>query len=588
VLVAALCACSAGTGTPSDGLPGTGGAAASSKTAGSAKLELRVKIPRGRDRRAHYLSASTRSIVVVEGTKHLGTFNTSGTSTGCAFLDGDTFCTFKIGMIPGPHKTFLIQSYDQAGGLGSLLSQGQITRAITRGLNVLPITMHGIVHSIDIERQGDSPDAGAPATVALTIMAQDPDGNVIVGPGSFQQPITLSVTGTPGAIVLSTTSVTGPDQTVTATYSGVSIVSASITAAADGVLPADVTSATIAPQPTAVGDFQVPHSATKTLQEPTAIVVGPDGNIWAPISDATNGIVKMTTSGVMTFYIAGSGPSAALPQVTITGLAAGSDGNVWYSDQGSIGKITPTGSVTDYPLAGPNICASASGGRIVPAAKSDGGFWFTVQCKGDSELGHATTNGVMSFYSLHGLDAADGLALATDGNVYVAGSASASGDAGVIQALVSGATIGSVNVLDIDSLQSVALIGIAQSTDGDLWVTTGSCAPSALVRLHLSASFASTNVGVFPTLAGCALPYFLTAASDGTLWVPNFAHPTATRVIPRPYPAAPLQRDILLPTPGSVPGNEAEAVIGPDGDVYIADESTGTPDYAGDIVKIAY
>jgi hypothetical protein len=592
MLTAAFCACSSsGLGNPPAGSP-AGVAQARPVTTKSASLQLRVTIPRGRARRSHYISQSTQSIVVVEGTTTIGTFDTSGTSPGCAFVQGDTFCTFRLGMIPGPHKTFSIQTYDQAGGLGTLLSQGQITKAITRGLNVLPITMHGVVHSIDLELQGDNPNAGAPATVALTVMAKDPDGNVIVGPGTFGVPISLVLSGPAGAIALSTTTITGPDQPVVATYSGQSLVSASITASAEGVDAANVNAVTIAPQPVAVGDFQVPHSGTKTLQEPTAIVTGPDGNIWSAIASATNGIAKMTPSGTMTFYIAGAGNAAALPQIAITGLAAGSDGNVWYVDQGSVGNITPSGTVTDYPLAGTNLCPGASGERIAPAAKAGGGLWVTIQCKGDSQLAYVVAGGpaagTMTFYTLQGLTAAQGLTLATDGNVYVAGTSSSSGDAGVAQALVSSQTIGSVNVVDIVSLEALGLIGIAQSADGDLWLTTGSCAPSSLVRLHLAGAFASSNVSVFPTPAGCALPYFLTAASDGTLWVPNFAHPTVTRVVTQPYPAAPILEDITLPTPGSVPGNEEEAVIGPDGDVYAADESTGVPDFAGDIAKIAY
>ena len=57
---------------------------------------------------------------------------------------------------------------------------------------------------------------------------------------------------------------------------------------------------------------------------------GADGNLWAAVSNTKFGLVRVSTSGAQTFYEAGKSPSTNLPAIAITGMAAASDGNVWY------------------------------------------------------------------------------------------------------------------------------------------------------------------------------------------------------------------------------------------------------------------
>ncbi len=81
---------------------------------------------------------------------------------------------------------------------------------------------------------------------------------------------------------------------------------------------------------------------------PDDITAGPDGNVWftrdfdgiGEVSPATNA-VTYHTNGLQT----GGDPDA---------IIAGPDGNVWFDDQYAnsyaVGRITPDGTITEYPL----------------------------------------------------------------------------------------------------------------------------------------------------------------------------------------------------------------------------------------------
>jgi streptogramin lyase len=115
--------------------------------------------------------------------------------------------------------------------------------------------------------------------------------------------------------------------------------------------------------------------------EPFAITAGPDGNLWftEPLTknhrvSTSHRIGKITTSGKVMYYSAGiSG--------TPGDIAAGRDGNLWFIDPLSetnnaqdVAKITPSGGVTEFPMA-----AADGSGIFVHSliAGPDGNMWFT-------------------------------------------------------------------------------------------------------------------------------------------------------------------------------------------------------------------
>jgi streptogramin lyase len=95
----------------------------------------------------------------------------------------------------------------------------------------------------------------------------------------------------------------------------------------------------------AVTEYPVPSPFHSPLQ----IVEDPDGNVW--FTDGTN-IGMITHSGATTKAYSLSGADLS---VRIEGIASGPDGNLWFTksteveDEG-IGKITPAGVTTEYPI----------------------------------------------------------------------------------------------------------------------------------------------------------------------------------------------------------------------------------------------
>jgi virginiamycin B lyase len=71
----------------------------------------------------------------------------------------------------------------------------------------------------------------------------------------------------------------------------------------------------------AIAEFAVPTSASA----PTGIAAGPDGNLWFTEKNA-NQLARITTAGVITEYPLPT-PSSGPDKVT-----AGADGNIWFTE----------------------------------------------------------------------------------------------------------------------------------------------------------------------------------------------------------------------------------------------------------------
>lgn len=70
------------------------------------------------------------------------------------------------------------------------------------------------------------------------------------------------------------------------------------------------------------------------------ITSGPDGNLWFT---ENNKIGKITPSGVITKF---SVTNESFP----TGITSGLDGNLWFVEANNIGRITTSGGITEFPL----------------------------------------------------------------------------------------------------------------------------------------------------------------------------------------------------------------------------------------------
>jgi streptogramin lyase len=119
-----------------------------------------------------------------------------------------------------------------------------------------------------------------------------------------------------------------------------------------------------------------------TTASPTEITAGPDGDMWFT-DDSTPAIGKITPSGVITeytsYFASASSASVAKPLAKPpphipSGIAAGPDGDVWFTDISShaIGLMTPAGQVNEFSSG---LNTGARPVRI--AAGADGNMWFT-------------------------------------------------------------------------------------------------------------------------------------------------------------------------------------------------------------------
>jgi streptogramin lyase len=112
---------------------------------------------------------------------------------------------------------------------------------------------------------------------------------------------------------------------------------------------------------------------------PAGIAAGPDGNVWFT-GLAVNRIGRITPAGAITEFILPTPPCAPRR------ITTGPDGNLWFteSDTNRIGRITPGGIVTEFPVP-------TAGVEI--AAGPDGALWFT---QSSARLGRITPSGAVT------------------------------------------------------------------------------------------------------------------------------------------------------------------------------------------------
>ena len=190
---------------------------------------------------------------------------------------------------------------------------------------------------------------------------------------------------------------------------------------------------------------------------PDQIAAGPDGNLWFTDLAAPGAIKRITPAGTVTSYTTGLTPSS-----TPTGVAAGPDGGVWFTESvgGRIGRIDPTTkAITEYSVGLTPLSLAT-----VITAGPDGNLWFTETAGG--RIGRITPSGTITEFSA-GLAAGslpEGIAAGPDGNLWFADAAN---PARIGRITPSGA----ITEFSSGLLPSSAPVGIAAGPDGNLWFT---------------------------------------------------------------------------------------------------------------------
>jgi streptogramin lyase len=155
---------------------------------------------------------------------------------------------------------------------------------------------------------------------------------------------------------------------------------------------------------------------------PWQIALGPDGNMWFT-DEGAQAIGRVTPMGQISEFTAGINQNTILEAIT-----AGPDGNVWFTadspdvGDGSIGKITPSGDITIYPIG-----TGFSNPAGITAAP-DGNIWFTTSYRADDNsptlevIGRITPAGQITLFTSGvpvGINLG-GIVIGPDGNLYAA------------------------------------------------------------------------------------------------------------------------------------------------------------------------
>jgi hypothetical protein len=243
---------------------------------------------------------------------------------------------------------------------------------------------------------------------------------------------------------------------------------------------------------------------------------GPDGNLWFTGANFDQNhllyIGKVTPSGVVSSY------PVPTPDSAPGGIVAGLDGNLWFTEivGNKIGRITPAGVVSEFPLPTPNSFPQA-----IPAGP-DGNLWFT---EASGAIGTIMPVGVQTEYPLaispgfFQLGSPQGITVGPDGNLWFAEASGISGSlSGFSIGKVTLPTGGSGSLLgdrgvgaspgynDAGRAEAFLTTVGASGTARQLVLYVDTCSPASQVSVGLYANTAATAPGMLIAQATLAHP----------------------------------------------------------------------------------
>ena len=256
-----------------------------------------------------------------------------------------------------------------------------------------------------------------------------------------------------------------------------------------------------------------------TALPPGSIALGPDGAMW------------FTQDGPRIGRIDASGVATELPIPFIAyAIALGSDGNLWMTTSGGIGRMTPAGAFTLFPVAGAFRITSGP----------DGNLWFTKDP--DPHIGRITTSGVITEFSLPTNSLPRHITGGPDGNVWFTKPDDKIGRI---------TTSGVVTEFATPTSHSWPF-EIAAGPDGNVWFTESYPGLGRVTPTGAITEFPVSDV------------YALTTGADGNLWAAGFG--TLKRITPDGSTTA-----FSIPTETVEFFATLDMAAAPDGSVWIAD-----------------
>jgi streptogramin lyase len=298
---------------------------------------------------------------------------------------------------------------------------------------------------------------------------------------------------------------------------------------------------------TATVTFPDPHGTVTEFSlytagaNPNGITVGPDGNIWFTETDANKIGVLVLPYGYVNEYTLPS------PASDPSGIVAGPDGYLWFGELafGRVGRITPSGSITEFPTPSGN-------GTYDFTVGPDGNIWFT-ETLGNNVCRIVPLTGVISEFVVPTQGSAPiDITAGPDGNIWFT-----EGSANKIGRITPAGAITELAVPTISGFPT----GIAVGPDGNLWFTEQ--LKNKIGRVTPAGGFTEFSI---PSPG--SVPVFIAAGPDGNLW---FTERSPLNLVGRITTAGAMTH-FEVPTPGGLSGN-CSITAGPDGNVWFTEGS---------------
>jgi streptogramin lyase len=293
-------------------------------------------------------------------------------------------CEFRISA-PAGNDAFSLTILGARKPLATGTTTATVQQPFGQELHLL---FHGIVGFADITIDNPNPAVGKPATARIGVVAYDATHEQIPG-DDFASPLSMDVANQPAAVHLSGTEFTSPDSKITLSYSGAPMPAMQLSALGDP----------------ATNFYPNPYREFGAFAVPVRFVAaGGDGNVWfLEIDDIAHLYRKgrVTPAGATTQFI----PPGSAREIT-----AG-PGAMWFTDsiRGAIGRITYDGKITEYPvISNPGIDPLQS-----ITLGPDGNLWFTSAY----EVGKISPAGKATLYPV-GLLRGFSIVSGPDGNLW--------------------------------------------------------------------------------------------------------------------------------------------------------------------------
>jgi virginiamycin B lyase len=488
---------------------------------GTSSVTVTVAIPRPSSsarRKPEYVSPWTQSFTITLNGTLAAEVDVDPSVSSCSAQAQAIACSAQIAA-PIGSDTFVLSLYGGVHGNGPVLSTGSTTQTVGPNvINAVQVALRGVVASTAVSLASPSPQMGAGSTTTVTVKAFDAAGMQIIGSTPYATPLTLVDSDSSGATSLSATTVTSPaDAAPTLTYNGTAFVDASVTAIVPGA-HTNTTAGVLEPMLRAI-EYPVPSgNATNNRLGAGSLTVGSDGAIWF-IDDTAIG--RVTMSGTVTEY-----PISATPY----GIVSGSDNALWFTESGpAVGRLTTGGALHAY--------ANSAYGQAI-ASGADGSLGYLAQISPEA-LGRVTTGGSQSSIPLQLPSGSYGVSSAllvagSDGSYW-----SADGQGNVARISPSGV----VTLFPLPTGMS-SVIAMTSGSDGALRIANGFW----IARVTTN----GTVTGSYPIVSSAfSSSYQLGQTADGALWYPGLGGSgaaigrldatgnAATFVIPNSQPGPP-------------------------------------------------